>query len=83
MAKLIERSVLLAKNELIYATDPVPTAAADAIPVSEKAVIEFDPAIIERKHPFPSRGKIKPLTGKRYAKISFNFETSVLLSFTL
>lgn len=74
MAKLIERQVLLIKNEGTYGQDPTPTAAANAIPVMDKPKIEFDPETIERKHPFPARGKVKPLAGKKSAKINFKVE---------
>jgi hypothetical protein len=74
MAKLIDRQVLLAKNETIYGSDPTPTAAANAIPIVEKAKIEFDPEMLERKHPLPSRGRPKPLTGARATKLSYKVE---------
>lgn len=73
-AKLSERSVVLIKNESSYGQDPTPTAAANAIPVMEKAFVEFDPEVIERKHAFPARGKVKPLVGKKSAKLSFKVE---------
>lgn len=74
MSKLSERSVLLAKVESSYGQDIVPTAAANAIAIKEKAFVEFDPEILERKHPLAQRGRIKPLTGKRFAKISFKVD---------
>lgn len=73
MAKLIERQVVLIKNESAYGSDPTPTAAANAISVIEPK-IELDPEKIERKHALPSRGKIKPLTGKKATKVSFKVE---------
>ncbi|MEI8350094.1 MAG: phage tail tube protein [Candidatus Omnitrophota bacterium] len=74
MVKLAERQVILVKNESNYGQDPTPTASANAIPVVEKPKIEFDPEAIERKHPFHSMSKLKPLIGKKYSKISFKVE---------
>jgi len=74
MTKLIERQVLLVKNEVSYGQDSVPTAAANAIPVVEKPKIEFDAEVIERKHPFHSMSKLKPIVGKKYTKLGFKVE---------
>lgn len=74
MAKLLERQILLVKNEGTYGNDPTPTAAANAIPTVEKSKIEFDAEAIERKHPLHTLSKIKPLIGKKSAKLSFKVE---------
>lgn len=74
MSKLLERQVLLVKNESSYGEDSTPTAASNAIPICEKTKPEFDINMIERGHPFPSLSKIKPLAGARYAKLAYKVE---------
>ena len=74
MSKLLERLVMLVKNESTYGEDASPAAASNAIPITEATKPEIDPQLIERGHPFRSLSKIKPLVGAKLTKTSFRME---------
>ena len=68
------RAVLLAKEEVTYNTDPVPTAGANAVLV-ENLAISFDGARMAERAPVrPSLGKLKNLFAGTLVQLSFDVE---------
>ena len=67
------RAVLLAKEEVTYNTDPVPTAGANAILV-ENLAVSFEARRAERAPLRPSLGKLKSLYAGALVNLSFDVE---------
>lgn len=68
------RSVLLAKAEITYNTDPVPTAGANAILVENLALSWDGARRAERMPARPSLGKVKSLHAGTLLQLSFDVE---------
>lgn len=71
---LKHRSVLLAKIETTYNTDPIPTGAANAILVENLNFSWSDSRMAERQVVRTVQGKLKPLFGGTLATITFDVE---------
>jgi hypothetical protein len=73
MVMLMKKSVLLAKAETVYGTDPTPTGAANAILVYEADVKETHEAI-ERNVQWNFLGRPASLKGESYCEVSFKVD---------
>ncbi len=70
---LTRRTVILAKNETSYGTDPVPTPAANAILVSDVAVKPTG-EVVKRDFIKSSLSQLQFLRGQRQVEVSFKTE---------
>lgn len=71
MALLTQKSVILAKIESTYATDPTPTTSADAISVYD-VEIEMTREAQERRPIDVTLSPLQPVMGDGFGKISFD-----------
>lgn len=73
MVKIKRRSLILAKNETTYGSDPTPTGAANAILTMESDIKEiFEP--VERNVQISSMSRKPSLGALRYAEVTFKTE---------
>lgn len=70
---LVKRCVILAKEEVTYGVDPVPTPADNAIRVINP-VINPTGEKLTRDHVKTSLSPLSPLMGKKYVEITFTTE---------
>lgn len=73
MSLLKNLAVLLAKIEVIYNTDPVPTAVADAILVSNLQ-LNWPTEVHDRDLISNSQSPFAPLHGRKYGQLTFDVE---------
>jgi hypothetical protein len=74
-ALLNQRAVVLAKIESTYNTDPVPTAAANAVLVEDPAY-SVDPNVLERNFSRPDLSRLPHAIGRKLASMTFMVEAS-------
>jgi hypothetical protein len=72
--RLIRNTVILLKSESTYATDPVPTGAADALLVSNLSINPFNVTAVDRDLIRSYLGASESLLGSRYVEMSFDVE---------
>lgn len=73
MSLLKNLAVLLAKIEVNYDIDPVPTAVADAILVSNLQ-LNWPTQVVDREPISNSHSPFAPLQGRKYGQLSFDVE---------
>jgi hypothetical protein len=73
-SKKFRKLALLAKMEVTYALDPVPTGAADAMVVSDVEVTPLDGEEVERNNVQPYFGHSGVIQATQFARIKFNVE---------
>lgn len=76
MALLKRKATLLAKIESVYATDPVPTGASNAILVSDLDVTPMDMTTVSRDLIRTYLGNSEQLPTKIFSKLSFSVEVA-------
>lgn len=72
--KKIRKMAILAKIEVAYGTDPVPTGAANAMVVSDVELTPLEGDVIERNNIQPYFGNNGAIQATAYGKIKFNVE---------
>jgi len=72
--RLIRNTAILLKEEATYGVDSVPTAAANALLVSNVSVTPINSNNVDRAIIRPFLGGSEQLVGTRYAQISFDLE---------
>lgn len=70
MPMIVKKSLLLAKAETTYDTDPTPTAASNALAVQD-AQIKENAGVIERNVQITTLGGFASILGEQWAEISF------------
>lgn len=73
MVMLMKKSVLLAKAETVYGTDPTPTGAANALLCYDADVKETH-EVIERNAQWNFLGRAPSLKGESYCEVSFKID---------
>lgn len=73
-SKKFRKLAILAKLEVAYGTDPVPTGAANAMVVSDVEVTPLDGEEVERNIVQPHFGNSGAIQATRFARIRFNVE---------
>lgn len=74
MSRLIRNTVILLKAEGTYATDSVPTGAADALLVSNLSINPINAQNVDRDLIRPFLGASEQLVGSRFVEMSFDLE---------
>ncbi len=74
MGRLIRNTVVLAKVEAIYGTDPVPTGGANAMLVSNLSINPINAQYVDRDLIRGFMGASEQLVGTRFAECSFDVE---------
>lgn len=74
MSRLIRNTAILAKTELVYGVDAVPTGAANAMLVSNLSINPLNAQNVERKNIRPYLGGDEQLVGSRYVEMGFDVE---------
>lgn len=72
--RYIRRTVILAKPEVTYGTDPTPTGANDAVLVSNMSITPLDAAYVDRALVRGFMGGSDQLVGPASLKVSFDVE---------
>lgn len=72
MALLTTRTLILAKKETTYGTDPTPTVAANAVVAYEVEGPTLEHDMLERRDMGPTLGREKELSGRQRATIKFS-----------
>ncbi|MCA0213076.1 MAG: hypothetical protein LCH79_07870 [Proteobacteria bacterium] len=73
-SKKFRKLALLAKMETVYATDSVPTGAANAMVVHDVEVTPLDGEEVERNNVQPYFGNMGAIEATSYARLRFNVE---------
>lgn len=74
MSRLIRNTAILAKTELVYGVDAVPTGAANAMLVSNLSINPLNAQNVERNNIRPYLGGDEQLVGSRYVEMGFDVE---------
>lgn len=74
MGRLIRNTVVLAKIESVYGTDPVPTGGANAMLVSNLSITPINAQYVDRDLVRGFMGSSEQLVGNRFAECSFDVE---------
>lgn len=74
MGRLIRNTVILAKIEGVYGTDPVPAGATDAMLVSNLSINPINAQYVDRDLVRGFMGASEQLVGTRYCECSFDVE---------
>lgn len=74
MGRLVRNSVILAKTETTYGTDPTPTGAANAVLISNLSVNPLNASNVNRDLLRSYFGASEQLVGSAYVDISFDVE---------
>ncbi|HSV78906.1 MAG TPA: phage tail tube protein [Ramlibacter sp.] len=74
MSKKMRKMAILAKLEVTYALDPVPTGAANALVVSDVEITPLDGEAVERNNIQPHFGNNGSIQATSFARIKFNIE---------
>jgi hypothetical protein len=74
MPKRYRKLAILAKNDVTYGTDPVPTGAANAMVVSDVEITPLDGEEVERNNLQPYFGHFGLLQATQFNRIKFNVE---------
>jgi hypothetical protein len=74
MARFLRNTVILAKSEVTYGTDPTPTGAANAMLVSNVSITPLNAQNVPRDLITGYMGGFQHLVGTRYVECSFDVE---------
>ena len=72
--RIVRNTAILAKSEVTYATDPVPTGAANAMLVSNLSINPINAQNVSREIIRPYLGSSEQLLGTKYVEMSFDIE---------
>jgi hypothetical protein len=73
-SKKFRKLAILAKLEVVYGTDPVPTGAANAMVVSDAEITPLDGEEVERNNVQPYFGNSGAIQATQFARLRFNVE---------
>ena len=74
MPRYVRNTLVLLKSEVTYGTDPVPTAAANSLLVSNLVYPEFNANNVPRDNVRPYFGSSEELVGTYYVTLGFDLE---------
>lgn len=75
-SKKFRKLAILAKLEVAYGTDPVPTGAANAMVVSDVEITPLDGEEVERNNVQPYFGNAGAIQATQFARLRFNVEAA-------
>lgn len=72
--RLVRNTAILAKTEVTYGVDPVPTGGANALLISNQSITPLNANNVDRAIARPYLGGSEQLVGTRYKEVSFDIE---------